>query len=119
MLEINLDVVEKVLVGFIRDAVSKNKFENAVIGVSGGIDSAVVLALLQRALGSEHVFGYLMPYKLSSEDSLKDGKEICRQLKVPYEIIDISPSVDAYFERYPAEHKMQIGNKCARERMSV
>ncbi|MCP5103637.1 MAG: NAD+ synthase [bacterium] len=115
----NLEVVEKVLVNFTRDAVCKNNFKNAVVGVSGGIDSAVVLALVQRALGSEHTFALLMPYRLSSEESLNDGKAICEQLKVKYEVVDISPSVDAYFDRFPTQQKILIGNKCARERMSV
>ncbi len=119
MLEVHLETVEKLLVYFIRDTVYKNNFKNGIVGVSGGIDSAVVLALMQRALGSEHTFALLMPYKLSSRESLKDGKAICEQLKTAYEIIDISPSVDAYFERFPADNKMLIGNKCARERMSV
>ena len=119
MLEIHLETVEKILVNFIRDAVYKNNFKNGILGVSGGIDSAVVLALVQRALGSDHTFAILMPYKLSSEASLADGKLICQQLNVNYEIIEISPSVDAYFDRFPAEDKMLIGNKCARERMSV
>jgi len=115
----NLEVIEKVLVNFIKDAVHKNNFKNAIVGVSGGIDSAVVLALAQRALGSEHTFALLMPYKLSSEESLKDGRAICEQLKVKYETIDISPSVDSYFERFPTDDKVLLGNKCARERMSV
>ncbi len=119
MLEVNLEVVEKILVSFIKDAVYKNNFKKAILGVSGGIDSAVVLCLAQRALGSENTFALLMPYKLSSQESLTDGKAICHQLKVPYEVIDISPSVDAYFDCYPAEEKLLIGNKCARERMSV
>jgi len=119
MLEAHLETVEKIIVNFIRDAICKNGFKNGILGVSGGIDSAVILALTQRALGSEHTFGLLMPYKLSSGESLTDGKAICDQLKVPYEIIEISPSVDAYFQRFPTENKMLIGNKCARERMSV
>lgn len=119
MLEAHLKTVEKVTVNFIRDAIYKNGFKNGILGVSGGIDSAVILALTQRALGSENTFGLLMPYKLSSEESLTDGKAICEQLNVSYEIIDISPSVDAYFDRFPTENKMLLGNKCARERMSV
>ena len=119
MLDVHLETVEKLLVYFIRDTVYKNNFKNGIVGVSGGIDSAVVLALTQRALGSEHTFALLMPYKLSSKESLEDGKAICEQLNVGCEIIDISPSVDAYFERFPADNKMLIGNKCARERMSV
>jgi len=119
MLEIHFETVEKVLVNFIRDCVFKNYFKNAIVGVSGGIDSAVVLALTQRALGSENTFALLMPYKLSSEASLVDGKKICQQLEVAYDIVDISPSVDGYFNRFPTDNKILIGNKCARERMSV
>ena len=119
MLEIHPETVEGLLVSFIKDSIYKNNFKNGIIGVSGGIDSAVTLALMQRALGSEHTFALLMPYKLSSKDSLEDGKKICAQLNVAYEIIDISPSVDAYFERWPSGDKVLLGNKCARERMSV
>jgi len=119
MLEIHLETVETVLVYFIKHTVHRHGFQNAIIGVSGGIDSAIVLALTQRALGSDHTFALLMPYKLSSKESLEDGKAICEQLKVPYEIVDISPSVDGYFDRFPTDNKMLIGNKCARERMSV
>lgn len=119
MLEIDCEAVEKVLVNFIRDSVYKNNFKNGIIGVSGGIDSAVVLALTRRALGSDHTFALLMPYKLSSADSLSHGKKICGQLNVTYEIVDITPPVDAYFEKFAAEDKVLIGNKCARERMSV
>ncbi|NIM11401.1 MAG: NAD+ synthase [Candidatus Aminicenantes bacterium] len=119
MLDVHLETVEKLLVYFIRDTVYKNNFKNGIVGVSGGVDSAVVLALTQQALGSEHTFALLMPYKLSSKDSLKDGKAMCEQMNVDYEIVDISPSVDAYFERFPTDNKMLIGNKCARERMSV
>ncbi len=119
MLEIDCQTVEKVLVNFIKDSVYKNNFKNGIVGVSGGLDSAVILALTQRALGSEHTFALLMPYRLSSEASLEHGKLVCDELKVAYEVIDISPSVDAYFDRYATEKKLLIGNKCARERMSV
>jgi len=119
MLEINLDTVEGVLVNFIADSIYKNGFKNGILGLSGGIDSAVILALAQRALGKDHTFSLLMPYKLSSQSSISDAKILCEQLDVPYEIIDISPSIDAYFDNYPTENKMLIGNKCARERMSI
>lgn len=119
MLEIDCEAVEKVLVNFIKDSVFKNNFKNGIVGVSGGVDSTVILALTQRALGSDFTFALLMPYKLSSADSLSSGKEICSQLHVEYEIVDISPSVDAYFERFSTDNRVLIGNKCARERMSV
>ncbi|MCI0470513.1 MAG: NAD(+) synthase, partial [Candidatus Aminicenantes bacterium] len=119
MIEIDCEAITRVLVNFIKDAVYKNHFKNGILGVSGGLDSAVVLALAQRALGSDHTFALLMPYKLSPRDSLVHGKKICRQLKTAYEIVDITPSVDAYFSRFAACDKLSIGNKCARERMSV
>ncbi|MCK4763117.1 MAG: NAD+ synthase [Candidatus Aminicenantes bacterium] len=119
MLEIKCDVAEKIMVNFIKDSIYKNNFKNGIVAVSGGLDSAVIVALTQRALGSGCTFALLMPYKLSSEASLADGKTICDQLNVKYEIIDISPAVDAYFDRFPTENKLLIGNKCARERMSV
>lgn len=119
MLEIHSETVENLLVYFIKDTIYKNNFKNGIVGVSGGIDSAVALALTQRALGSQHTFALLMPYKLSSKDSLEDGKKTCEQPEVSYEIIDISPSVDAYFDRFPTDNKVLLGNKCARERMSL
>jgi NAD+ synthase len=119
MLRIRCDLVEKILVSFIRDSIYKNGFKNAIVGVSGGLDSAVVLALCRKALGARHTFALLLPYRVSAAESLEHGKLVCDRFKVAHEVIDISPAVDAYFDRFPAENRLQIGNKCARERMSV
>jgi NAD+ synthase len=119
MLKINCAMVEKILVEFIKDSVLKNGFQNAIVGVSGGLDSAVVLALCKKALGARHTFALLLPYRVSAPESRRHGEMICDRFKVPYEVIDISPAVDAYFDRYPTVNNLQIGNKCARERMSV
>jgi len=119
LLTLDQRLVEQVLCAFIADQVHKNGFQNAVVGVSGGLDSAVVLALVQRALGAPHTFALLMPYRLSAPESLELGQTLCNELGVAHETIDISPSVDAYFDRFPATEKLQIGNKCARERMAV
>ncbi len=119
MFTIDNSVTEHVLCSFIKDNVHKNGFKKAILGVSGGLDSAVVVTLCAKALGSENVHGILMPYKLSSKESLEDGEKICKQLNVSYDVIEITDSVDAYFSKFPPEHPMQLGNKCARERMSV
>jgi NAD+ synthase len=119
VLKIRCDLVEKILTSFIKDSICKNGFKNAIVGVSGGLDSAVVLALCKKALGPRHTFALLLPYRVSAPESLNHGKMICAKLKVPCEVIDISPAVDAYFDRYPTKNHLQIGNKCARERMSV
>ncbi|HSQ35040.1 MAG TPA: NAD+ synthase [Candidatus Binatia bacterium] len=119
MLKIRCDLVEKILVSSIQDSIQKNGFRNAVVGVSGGLDSAVVLALCKKALGARHTFALLLPYRISAPESLEHGNLICDQLKIARAVIDISPSVDAYFDRFPAENRLQVGNKCARERMSV
>lgn len=66
MVELDYPLVEQVLVRFIRDFVGKNGFENAILGVSGGLDSAVALSLTCRALGPEHTHALFMPYRLSS-----------------------------------------------------
>ena len=119
MFEINFEQTEKVIVSFIKDSIYKNNFKNGIVGVSGGLDSAVTLYLVQKALGSKNTFALLMPYKLSSKDSTKHAKLICTKLKVEYKIVEISESVDAYFNKYPTDIKTLIGNKCARERMSI
>jgi NAD+ synthase len=119
MLKIRCDLVEKILVSSIRDSIQKNGFKNAIIGVSGGLDSAVVLVLCKKALGVRHTFALLLPYRVSAPESLEHGQMVCARFKVPFEVIDISPSVDSYFDRFPTENRLQIGNKCARERMSV
>ncbi len=119
MNEINLDVTTDIIVKFIYDSIKKNGFKNGVIGVSGGIDSALVLALTVKAIGKENTFAILMPFRTSSPDSLSDGKYLCDKFDVDYEVIDITPSIDPYFEKFPTDNKTLIGNKCARERMSI
>jgi len=119
MHETNYQLITDVLVQFIQESVYKNNFKKSIIGVSGGIDSAVVLNLLKRALGNRNVIALLMPYKLSSSESTRDAKMLCEQYSIQYRIIDISGPIDTYFNKYPTDNRLLIGNKCARERMSV
>ena len=87
MFETNYKAIETHLLNFIRDYIHKNNFKKGIVGVSGGVDSAVVLELIQKAVGSEKTFALLMPYRLSSEDSQTHGKLVCEKLNVKYEYI--------------------------------
>jgi NAD+ synthase len=118
-LSIDTDVVTEILVGFIRDEVGKVGFDRVVLGLSGGVDSALVAALAVHALGSEGVVPVLMPYRSSSPESEGDARTVSTQLGLEPLVVDISPQVDAYFERFPDADRGRRGNKMARERMSI
>jgi len=119
MVELDYPLVEKVLIRFIRDFVGKNGFENAILGVSGGLDSAVTLSLTCRALGPEHTHALFMPYRLSSPESLEHARAVCGQLGVAGEKVEITSMVDAYLNDFPTDNPVQVGNLCARVRMMV
>lgn len=82
---------------FIRETVrSRLKRAGVVIGVSGGIDSAVVAALAVEALGPDRVFGLILPEKESSPASLELGEDLCNALAIPHETVPITPMLDAF-----------------------
>lgn len=72
-----------------------------------------------KAIGPQKVVGVLMPYKTSNPENIKDAEYVVESLKIKKYSIDITPQVDAYFQRYPDADKVRRGNKMARERMSV
>ena len=111
--------VAKVLVRFIREEMDRLGFAKGVLGLSGGLDSAVSAALAARALGPENVLGLIMPYGEACPADVADAVSLARQLGIRSETIDIAPQVDAYFSRYPTESRILRGNKMARERMSI
>ncbi len=119
MLAINTDLAHQVLVEFIRDAVRKVGFSKAVIGLSGGIDSALSAALAVEALGAENVLCIRMPYKTSSEGSLIDAQTLIDQLGTPADTVDISPMVDPLIARFSDMDGLRKGNIMARMRMIV
>jgi NAD+ synthase len=90
-----------------------------VIGLSGGIDSAVSASLAVAAVGREKVLAVLMPYRSSSADSLDDARALVEQLGIESREVDISPMIDAYFDEIGSDERIRAGNKMARERMSV
>jgi NAD+ synthase len=79
----------------LRDYVRKNGFTKVVLGLSGGIDSAIVAAIAADALGAENVHCVMLPYRYTSEDSLRDAKECAERLGVRYDIVSIGAPVDA------------------------
>ncbi|MBX3083797.1 MAG: NAD+ synthase [Anaerolineae bacterium] len=118
-LRINTDLAKKILVGFIRDAVTKVGFSKAVIGLSGGIDSALSAFLAVEALGADNVLAVRMPYKSSSEGSLTDAQKVIDQLGIQSLTIPITPMVDPLIDQFPDMNALRKGNIMARQRMII
>lgn len=89
----DLEQIWQGLVIGLRDYVNKNNFKSVILGVSGGIDSALVAALASDAIGADKVHGIAMPSKYSSEHSLSDAKELASNIGLNYRIIEITPMV--------------------------
>lgn len=118
-LTINIDLTRKILTGFIKSEITRAGFKRAVVGLSGGIDSALSCALAAEALGSENVLAVRMPYKSSSPESLEHAQMVIEQFKVRSETIEITDVVDALIARDLEMSKMRKGNIMARARMIV
>jgi NAD+ synthetase len=119
-LQLNLPLVADWLTEFLHDELVRRRgFQNAVVGVSGGVDSAVSLALAARALGPDHVVGLRLPYRTSSADSLAHAQQVIDQLGVRSDTIDISAAVDGYLAHVPEADGRRCGNVMARMRMIV
>ncbi|MFQ6672798.1 MAG: NAD+ synthase [Candidatus Tectimicrobiota bacterium] len=118
-LKINPALVETVLVGFIRDEVTKMGFARVVFGLSGGVDSSLCALLAARALGPENVTAIIMPYKASAPESVEHAQKLVSLSGIHSLLIEITPMVDAYFERFPEADHNRRGNKMARERMTI
>lgn len=91
--------IHKALVYGIKDYFYKHGFTKAVLGLSGGIDSAVVAALAAEALGKENVFGLLMPSEFSTSHSLKDARELAENIGMPHETVEIKSIYDSYIRQ--------------------
>ena len=118
-LDLNLKDVHNELVKFLRENFKKAGFSKAVLGLSGGIDSALVAYLLRDALGKENVLAIMMPYKSSNPDSLNHAKLVIEDLKINAKTIEITNMIDAYFKNEKEASSLRMGNKMARERMSI
>jgi NAD+ synthase len=118
-LTINTDVARQILTGFIESEVTRAGFSRAVIGLSGGVDSALACALAVEALGRQNVLAVRMPYKSSSPDSLAHAELLIEQFEIPNKTIEITEMVDPLFSVDPEMTKLRQGNIMARERMIV
>ena len=106
------------LISFLQEEVSSIGLNKVVVGISGGLDSAIVSVLCKEAFGDKFS-GVMMPSHLSSDSSLDDAKELCEKFDIDYEIVEIAPMVQGYFNNIQDASPLRIGNLSARMRMSV
>jgi NAD+ synthase len=128
-LAIDTGVARRVITAFIRAQLAQAGFERALVGLSGGIDSALVAFLVAEAIGADRLLCVLMPYRASSPASRSDAEEVVRRLGCASELVDITPIVDGYFgqDGKPGSggptalqaSALRRGNAMARARMLV
>lgn len=118
-LNINTDLVRRILTSFIRTEVTRVGFQRVVLGLSGGVDSAVSCFLAAEALGPENVLAIRMPYKTSSPESLDHAQLVIDATGVQSKTIEITSMVDPLFEAIPDMDKIRRGNVMARSRMII
>jgi NAD+ synthase len=118
-LRINPAIARKMITGFIQDQIAKVGMTRAVIGLSGGIDSALSAYLSAEALGAENVLAVRMPYKSSSEDSLSDADLVIEALDLAALTIPITEMADPLISRFPDMSNTRKGNIMARLRMTI
>lgn len=120
-MDLDLELVERSLVEFIRDEiVHRRGFDRVVVGVSGGVDSAVSLALACRALGPENVYGFRLPYRTSSQESLEHAALAFEATGAVERTIEISRPIDEYVEAFEPEiSPLRKGNLMARLRAVI
>jgi NAD+ synthase len=104
---------------FLEQKLAESGLDGYIIGLSGGIDSALAASIAIRAVGKEKVIGLIMPYSKSSAESENDARLLSSQLRIKTEKIDISPMINAYYHDIGLMNAVRAGNKMARERMSI
>ena len=118
-LRIDEVLVRKMLVGFLREETLKTGARRLVLGVSGGVDSAVVAALAAEALGPAQVLGLFTPYRTSNARSKADADAVAKAFGFRLEEVPITAQVDDYFGGRTGIDRVRMGNKMARERKSI
>ncbi|TVR63894.1 MAG: NAD+ synthase [Gemmatimonadales bacterium] len=121
VLDLDPALVEEALVSFLQHEICVRRgFQRVVLGLSGGVDSAVSAALAVRALGKENVHAFFLPYRTSSPESLEHGKLVAHHLGLSPRTISITPMVDAYVQEEEAGiTDLRRGNLAARSRSVI
>lgn len=121
LLRINAPMVADWLIRFLKDEVVRRRgVTKAILGLSGGVDSAVVAYLCAKAFGPENVFAFRMPYKISSQESIDHANLVVSDLGIQARTIEITGMVDGYIAaNEPEISPARLGNVCARSRMIV
>ncbi len=107
------------LENFLRAKLAHSELEGYILGISGGIDSALSASIAVKAVGPDKVFGLILPYSSSSGKSEVDARELAQKLHIKVDKISISPMIDAYYPDIKIIDPVRAGNKMARERMSI
>lgn len=118
-LDLNIPQTLKVLEIFIRQEIHRFGMQKAVLGLSGGVDSALAAFLTARAIGAENLHCIMMPYHTSSPESITDAKTVIDALGCSHERIEITPMADPFFAADPDMDKVRRGNVMARMRMII
>ncbi|MEA1978420.1 MAG: NAD+ synthase [Chloroflexota bacterium] len=116
---IDTDMVRKTLVDFIRNELARAGFSRAVVGVSGGVDSALTCFLSAEALGPENVLAIFMPYETTSAESRGHAALVIEAAGAREQTVDITAMATPVFDRFPEADKIRRGNIMARMRMIV
>jgi len=122
----NCKEIENIITKFIRDEVEKTGLKNVVIGISGGIDSALVATLAVDSLGKGRVFGVLMPADKTAiqSDNFKDAEQLAKKLDIEYSIIPVTEIINMEYaigniKAFTRELRLRWGNIKARARMTI
>jgi NAD+ synthase len=116
-MKLNLPLVKDILINFIKEETEKVGLKSVVVGLSGGIDSALSAALASYALGGENVHAIALPYKSSSPASFADAKKVAEKFNLDFSTVDITPYAEAYINSFENMDKLRMGNVMARMRM--
>ncbi|MCT7446715.1 NAD+ synthase [Aliarcobacter skirrowii] len=109
--------IKQKLINFLKEEIHKTGLKRVVVGLSGGLDSAVVAVLCKEAF-KDNLNCVLMPSQYSSKASIQDALDLCKKFDIKHEIVSIEPMLSAYLKNME-ENSLRIGNFSARLRMSV